>query len=173
MRIFLAIFALLGFGISAYGQAAPALATNNGVQGQSIVYSKVNGFVPIVNAFPVIVGEIYKPGLTGSSFGQVMYSSASNPYTNGTYKIVCTLGASATTAGMLSMSISYADAVTGNNMSFQISQGLIALSTTTPTLINAINIAASNTAPISVTTVLVSGTATYTYDCYTEAENHH
>lgn len=169
----LAIIALILGSSMGFGQATPALITNNGVANQSALYTNVNGFIPIVNGFPVIVGEVYNTGVTGSTFNQILYSSSANTHSIATYKIVCTLAASASSSGMLSMSISYTDAVSGHAMSFQLSQGLSPLSTTVPTLINAINITASNATSMTITTVLVSGSATYNYDCYAEAENHH
>jgi hypothetical protein len=157
----------------AAGQQTGAQISFNGSSNQSALYQSVNGFVPIVNGFPVIVGEVYHTGLTGSSFNNVLYSAAQNPYTNATYKVVCTLAATATTAGVVSLSLSYTDAATQSATSFNLTMGTVTLSTTTPTLINAVNIAASNLTSITYTTVLVSGTATYNVDCYLEAENHH
>jgi hypothetical protein len=159
------IVALMPLG--AHGQAAQASATVNGsTSPQGVVFNKVNGFVPIVNTFPVIVGEVYHTGLTGSSFNNILYPSGSNPYTNATYKVICTLA-------VISVSLSYTDAATQNITAFNLSMGTVTLSTTSPTLINAVNFAASNLTSITYTTVLVSGTATYNVDCYIEAENHH
>lgn len=167
------ILGMLSLAALAHGQATPSLATNNGVPNQSVLYTNVNGFIPIVNGFPVIVGEVYHVGLTGSSFNNILYSTSLNQFTNATYKVICTLGTTATSAGVLSVSLSYTDAATQAVTAFNLTMGTVTLSTTSPTLINAVNIAASNLSSITYTTVLVSGTATYNVDCYIEAENHH
>jgi hypothetical protein len=172
-RLFIGIVISL-MPLIAHGQAAQASATVNGsTSPQGVVFNKVNGFVPIVNTFPVIVGEVYHTGLTGSSFNNILYPSGSNPYANATYKVICTLAATATSSGVISVSLSYTDAATQNITAFNLSMGTVTLSTTSPTLINAVNIAAGNLTSITYTTVLVSGTATYNVDCYIEAENHH
>ncbi len=152
--------------------AQSALANNNGVSGQSLVFTNVNGYTPVVNGFPVIVGESYQPNLTGTSAGQSLYAAASNPWTFGIYNIWCTLGSSfASPANSVSLSISYTDAVSGHL--FSQSLGTFVLSTTIPTLVAPIHIAASNATTITTTVVLVMGTATFTKDCYISAANHH
>src|SRR5271167_1069857 len=170
IRIVLLVLGMTASGAS-QAQTSPALVTHNGVPNQSVLYTKVNGFTPIVNGFPVIVGESYQPNLTGTSVNQTLYASGSNPYTFGIYNIFCTLGASVNAAGVVSLSVSYTDAVSGALFSY--TMGSITLSTTAPTLIPPIHIAASNASTITTTSVLISGTATFTKDCYISSANHH
>jgi hypothetical protein len=153
-------------------QTSASASVNGSPSPQGLNYQKVNGFVPIVNGFPVIVGESIQNGLTASSYNQILYASTANPYTTAWYKIFCTVAATATSAGVVALSVSYTDAATQAGTAFSLTMGTVTLSTSAPTLINAINIAASDKTSITLTTVLVSGTATFNVACYVDAENH-
>jgi hypothetical protein len=155
-------------------QSTSALVTNNGLTGQALNFTNVNGYTPIVNGFPVIVGEAYQPGLTGTSVNAVIFANTANPWTFGIYNLWCTIGASSITSSpaIVTISVSYTDAVSGNLFNLTLATPLT-LSTTAPTLVSTVHFAASNATSITTSTVLVTGAATFTKDCYLTAANHH
>jgi hypothetical protein len=162
---------IVGVGASAQQSSSTSATLNSAPNPQGLFFNKVNGFTPIVNGFPVTVGEVYLPNTTGSNVNQILYSLANNPYPVAMYLVLCGVGASATSAGVTTLSLSYTDAITGHLFSY--SMGTITLSTTAPTIVPPVFIGASNATSITITNVLVSGTATFTIDCYIHAENHH
>jgi len=135
--------------------------------------TNINGYTPLAgtNMFPTIVGESYQPNLTATSVNQTIYAAGSNPYAKGSYSFSCTVAASANTAGIVTISFSYTDAVSGNLFSY--TMPTITLSTTAPTVVSPVMVQASNATSITTTTVLVSGSATFTKDCFVTAMTHH